>query len=484
MNDYIDTPEEANNIRVRLKLIKIKNCHEKLYWALMNITYCGSISEGNETPSDINDTDGDGIPDEEDNCPEIHNPAQKDTDEDGIGDKCDEDTLKDNQDDDKDKIKNGEDNCPEIYNPEQNDTDRDGIGDVCDEIWGNSSSINTNFINLTLNETPVGSTYVTILSNSKPIVEFLWNESYPLVLSNISVYKQEPSDSRGALMVSGIKFNQSNETKTVYIDKILNKGKLCILDEENALISQINKYCKKGEIKINCPGTSNGYNCTITPDNRYKITGLKHSAVQETQDEPKSSGGGGSSTCKPDWKCTEWGDCDINGYKHRTCNDENNCNVIDGVPELSMQCSAEELCDNGLKDSGEDGIDCGGACEPCPQEVEEEAEELSEIVPEKIEVEEQTPLQIPVEITCKSLPRAYWLIYLFVIAFTLYSIGKLENHRKKKQNILLSLLIACNIIIILIIAIDLRCGFRWYISMLFIPPLAAIYVMLNMMQHK
>ena len=284
-------------------------------------------------------------------------------------------------------------------------------------------------------------------------------------------------------MVSGIEFDQSNETKTLYIDKILDKGKLCILDEEGALISQISTYCSNGETKLNCPGAGNGYNCTITPDNRYKITGLMHSAVQETQDAPRR--GGGSSTCKPDWQCTGWSECDINGYKHRDCSDANNCNVIDGVPETSMKCSTEELCDNGLKDSGEDGIDCGGACEPCPVEKEENLNEITSS--NLIEIEEQEPLtiQLPVEVTCKTLPWAYWLIYAFVIAFTLYSIGKLGDAKKnKKTNILLKLLIACNIILIIIIAIDLRCGFRWYFAMMLIPPLAASYVLLNIILNQ
>jgi hypothetical protein len=35
------------------------------------------------------DTDGDGVPDAEDNCPTIPNPGQEDTDGDGVGDACD-----------------------------------------------------------------------------------------------------------------------------------------------------------------------------------------------------------------------------------------------------------------------------------------------------------------------------------------------------------------------------------------------------------
>ena len=41
----------------------------------------------------IKDSDNDGIPDNDDNCPEVSNPEQKDSDGDGIGDECDDTPL-------------------------------------------------------------------------------------------------------------------------------------------------------------------------------------------------------------------------------------------------------------------------------------------------------------------------------------------------------------------------------------------------------
>ncbi|HMO03567.1 MAG TPA: glycoside hydrolase family 31 protein [Kiritimatiellia bacterium] len=71
------------------------------------------------------DTDGDGIADIVDNCPNTPNANQLDTDGDGIGDVCDPDV-------DGDGVTNGADNCPTVANPTQSDLDNDGVGDACD----------------------------------------------------------------------------------------------------------------------------------------------------------------------------------------------------------------------------------------------------------------------------------------------------------------------------------------------------------------
>ena len=60
-----------------------------------------------------------------DNCPDVKNGKQDDTDEDGIGDECDQDL-------DNDGVPNEEDNCPFKKNKNQLDRDKDGVGDKCD----------------------------------------------------------------------------------------------------------------------------------------------------------------------------------------------------------------------------------------------------------------------------------------------------------------------------------------------------------------
>ncbi len=70
------------------------------------------------------DIDNDGVIDKNDNCVDIANPDQKDDNNNGRGDVCD--------DFDKDGVINIKDNCPNNPNRFQQDKDKDGKGDVCD----------------------------------------------------------------------------------------------------------------------------------------------------------------------------------------------------------------------------------------------------------------------------------------------------------------------------------------------------------------
>jgi hypothetical protein len=98
-----------------------------------------------DPPCDTNitaDRDGDGYNNEQDNCQDVWNPDQADTDKDAGpppylpsaaaprnptagGDACD-------IDDDSDGVNDPDDNCPRAPNKDQADADADGTGDVCD----------------------------------------------------------------------------------------------------------------------------------------------------------------------------------------------------------------------------------------------------------------------------------------------------------------------------------------------------------------
>jgi formylglycine-generating enzyme required for sulfatase activity len=75
--------------------------------------------------SSMGDQDQDGLANNMDNCPEVYNPEQQDTDADEIGDICD-------PDDDNDGVEDELDNCPFIANASQANADGDFLGDGCD----------------------------------------------------------------------------------------------------------------------------------------------------------------------------------------------------------------------------------------------------------------------------------------------------------------------------------------------------------------
>jgi hypothetical protein len=91
------------------------------------------VNAGSAGKCKVSDTDGDGVPDDEDNCPTIPNASQVDTDADGSGNACDACPADPFNDGDGDGICGNVDICPNVVNPGQEDSDGDGVGNACNE---------------------------------------------------------------------------------------------------------------------------------------------------------------------------------------------------------------------------------------------------------------------------------------------------------------------------------------------------------------
>ncbi len=107
--------------------------------------YFFTLAEGEP----LSDIDGDGIPDNVDNCPVNANPTQFDTDNDGIGDVCDA-----TNDTDGDGVPDNSDNCPTDFdvanintdgdalcNTNDTDDDNDGMSDAYENANGLNSLV-------------------------------------------------------------------------------------------------------------------------------------------------------------------------------------------------------------------------------------------------------------------------------------------------------------------------------------------------------
>lgn len=315
-----------------------------------------------------------------------------------------------------------------------NDDDNDGISDENDYLVGNLSAINSTMpINLTINGTSnlsqlFNGTYkIEITNGSYVLIEFnfTFDSLSILDLGNLTINRS--ANGSGAISIKG-DINLFNSTKTVFLEKFNSTVKSVCAKDADASFDSISSGCDSvNETLVICDNsTSSQYSCFDT-GSRYKVSGLRHSAVREQcidadgdgygagciagqdcndNDASKaiscssgssssggSSGGGGGSSggggggggglffvCNMDWKCGDWSAC-ANGLQARQCEfvkvpqhasdiacpSQSNSPIASQKCEVPKQLLLPETCNDGVKNQDEQGIDCGGACKPCEQ---------------------------------------------------------------------------------------------------------------------
>ncbi len=110
-----------------------------------------------------------------DNCPDVPNPDQTNSDGDSHGDACDNCPYDDNEDQadsDGDSVGDVCDNCSEIPNPGQEDCDGDGIGDVCGDDRDGDGVLNDVDV---CPDTP----FCEVLADGRPRLDFSGPEGVP-----------------------------------------------------------------------------------------------------------------------------------------------------------------------------------------------------------------------------------------------------------------------------------------------------------------
>ncbi|MFC1697819.1 hypothetical protein ACFL1H_05775, partial [Nanoarchaeota archaeon] len=312
-----------------------------------------------DTNTDQNNSDTDSFGNVCDNCIYYDNEDQLDNDSDSIGNVCDNciyDINLNQDDQDNDTIGDTCDNCISDPNPDQSnidgdrngdacdsDDDDDGIPDTSDNLIGDSSTITNNFntINFTVNNSDnlsqefIGVNEINIDEDGITRITFNYNFSEsPLDLSDLNITKQDAGSSYGSIIIQGLNLT-GDETKTVYIDKIASKDRVCILDQEGiASVSQVSTKCDTPpETQLRCPETLGQYVCSIE-GNYYKITGLNNSAVTEYDSEEEttttSSSSRRSSSPSCIWSCTDWTECQPDNGQTRTCGtDDPQCDNLE-----------------------------------------------------------------------------------------------------------------------------------------------------------
>jgi len=112
---------------------------------------------------------------------------------------------------------------------------------------------------------------------------------------------------------------------------------------------------------------------TCTDDNACGTTEFKPAESQTCTSGGGSGGGGGGGgggafppSCTEKWACGNWGLCQVDGMRKRTCVDSAKCGTTKSKLSEIESCNYTGNCMDGIMNSDETGVDCGGRCsKPC-----------------------------------------------------------------------------------------------------------------------
>jgi len=269
-----------------------------------------------EIRQQVMDSDQDGIPDEQDNCPAVPNPYQEDVDGDRIGDACD---PCDDRDSDADGVKNCLDQCPNLQETVNGYQDEDGCPD-----------------------TPPTPPTVA----APPTMVVLVDRFSGILEGPIMPGAFDDGDQDGVLNFR----DECPNTPELHRNRVFENGCLCIDSDGGAGRAA---RLEEGSVTARYTGGESGcrdictegrlVECSCNPDFE-EGRALPENAIITTQVDCATLG---PLPTRFSWNCTT-GRC------------------IPSAPAIPHFCfSSQGTCADGIQNQGEGGIDCGGICPPC-----------------------------------------------------------------------------------------------------------------------
>jgi hypothetical protein len=246
--------------------------------------------------SGVGDSDSDGVPDDQDNCPNTSNANQIDSDDDLIGDACDSDDDNDgvvddqdafpldpnessdndgdgmgdngDVDDDNDGVFDEQDNCPFMNNPDQLDSDGDGHGNICDfepVIESISPLLAAVGLPITINGEyfgmEQGSGYVTFFENVNAIDIISWSDN--------QIVCTVPDGSQSGCITVTTDFGTSNCIDLIFVnieDVFILSGTITVDGEpRSALVRATETSGANQGNEVYSDGTTGNYQMALFP---------------------------------------------------------------------------------------------------------------------------------------------------------------------------------------------------------------------------